>query len=43
MELHRLITGAKLGDNNDFSALVRLFQNQIFSLVLGMLKDWESA
>lgn len=43
MELQRLITGAKLGDNEDFGRLVHLFQSRLYTSVLAVVKDRDTA
>ena len=43
MELQRLITGAKLGDNDDFGRLVHLFQGRLYASVLTVVKDRDTA
>lgn len=43
MELQRLITGAKLGDNEDFGRLVHLFQSRLYASVLAVVKDRDTA
>ena len=43
MELQRLITGAKLGDNDDFGRLVHLFQSRLYASVLTVVKDRDTA
>ena len=43
MELQRLITGAKLGDNDDFGRLVHLFQSRLYVSVLAVVKDRDTA
>lgn len=39
MELQRLVTGAKLGNNDDFSALVRLYQRRLLISVQAVVRD----
>jgi len=39
MELQRLVTGAKLGNNDDFNALVRLYQHRLLASVQAMVRD----
>lgn len=39
MEIQRLVTGAKLGNNDDFSALVRLYQHRLLATVLAVVRE----
>jgi RNA polymerase sigma-70 factor (ECF subfamily) len=39
MEIRRLVTGAKLGNNDDYAALVRLFQDRLTSWLRGLVRD----
>lgn len=43
MELQRLVSGAKLGDNDDFSALVRLYQRRLMASVQALVHNRDLA
>jgi RNA polymerase sigma factor (sigma-70 family) len=39
MEIQRLVTGAKLGNHEDFAALVRLYQHRLVATLYALVRD----